>query len=140
LFESDKARVHVYGFTNLGIVEISRKKVRPSLFMTLTEQCPRCKGTGRILSNETVAYQIERILWEHRGMEHEAIWIETTEPVKQCLSGQDNVHLQRLEETLHFKIFVTVDPNRNEGFTIRRIGSIAEIETALQVIDNKEGL
>jgi ribonuclease G len=140
LFESDKARVHVYGFTNLGIVEISRKKVRPSLFMTLTEQCPRCKGTGRILSNETVAYQIERILWEHRGMEHEAIWIETTEPVKQCLSGQDNVHLQRLEEALHFKIFVTVDPNRNEGFTIRRIGSIAEIETALQVIDNKEGL
>jgi ribonuclease G len=132
LFENDKARVHVYGFTNLGIVEISRKKVRPSLYMTLTEKCPCCKGTGRILSNETVAYQIERILWEHRGMEHEAIWIETTEPVKQCLSGQDDVHLQRLEEALRFKLYVTVNSNMKEGFTIRRIGTIADIETAIQ--------
>ena len=48
----DKIRTYVLGLTHLGLVEMTRKKVRPSL-SSLLERCPYCEGKGRVLSEET---------------------------------------------------------------------------------------
>ncbi|MCD4796336.1 MAG: Rne/Rng family ribonuclease [Candidatus Cloacimonetes bacterium] len=58
----DRARNKVFPFSPLGLVEISRKRTRPSLLLTYSEQCPYCNGTGRLLSRDSVTVHISRWL------------------------------------------------------------------------------
>ena len=46
--KKDKVRTHVLGITALGLVEVTRKKVRQSLDSTLETVCPLCGGKGRV--------------------------------------------------------------------------------------------
>lgn len=48
--KKDRTKAQVVGWTKLGLVEITRKKVRPALDELLTESCSTCGGTGRINS------------------------------------------------------------------------------------------
>ncbi|MFQ5746056.1 MAG: ribonuclease E/G [Gemmatimonadota bacterium] len=58
----DRARTKVFGISELGLLEMSRQRVRPSLFQMMTVPCPSCGGTGRVLAPETVVRRIERAL------------------------------------------------------------------------------
>jgi len=58
----DRARAHVLGMSELGLVELTRQRVRESLLHTLTEACPYCEGKGFVLSRRTVAYDVLRRL------------------------------------------------------------------------------
>lgn len=60
--KQDRVRTHVLGMTALGLVEITRKKARQSLYHFLYDQCPVCLGSGVLYSAETVAIQIIRHL------------------------------------------------------------------------------
>ncbi|HHY40247.1 MAG TPA: Rne/Rng family ribonuclease, partial [Syntrophaceticus sp.] len=53
--KKDKTRTCVLGLTQLGLLELTRKKVRPSLSSLLERSCPYCEGTGRVLSEESVS-------------------------------------------------------------------------------------
>ncbi|MDI6631867.1 MAG: Rne/Rng family ribonuclease [Bacillota bacterium] len=44
----DRVRFHILGITKLGLVELTRKKIYPSLAEMLLKPCPRCEGTGRV--------------------------------------------------------------------------------------------
>lgn len=57
---SDKARTNILKISELGLVEMTRKRTRESLVQTLCEPCPHCEGRGYMLSGETVAYSILR--------------------------------------------------------------------------------
>lgn len=46
--KQDRTKVQVVGWTKLGLVEMTRKKVRPNLDELLTEPCPQCGGIGRV--------------------------------------------------------------------------------------------
>jgi ribonuclease G len=48
--------------SDLGLVEMTRQRVRPSLFQALTETCSHCGGAGRVFSPATVVRQVERSL------------------------------------------------------------------------------
>jgi ribonuclease G len=58
----DHTRVTVNGFTQLGLVEMTRKRTRESLAHVLCEPCPTCGGRGEIKTARTVAYEILRDL------------------------------------------------------------------------------
>lgn len=47
-FKKDKNRANIISRTKLGLVEITRKRISPSLDLLLTEKCPTCQGFGRI--------------------------------------------------------------------------------------------
>jgi ribonuclease G len=47
--KKDKTKTTVVGITHLGLVEMTRKKVRERLSTILRVDCPNCKGTGKIL-------------------------------------------------------------------------------------------
>lgn len=127
----DRKRSHIVGFTELGILQITRKKTNISLAESLTETCPVCHGTGTIPSVETTAFQLERLLWEYRFTEHEAILIEATEDVINVFVGKDDVHLKRLEEVLHVSLYVAPINNDQPSFAIRQFGTKREIEQTL---------
>jgi ribonuclease G len=58
----DRAKNKVYSFTELGLVEITRKRMRTSLVANYSEPCPHCNGTGKILSRDAVVMRIYRWL------------------------------------------------------------------------------
>ena len=63
----DRTRITVNGFTQLGLVEMTRKRTRESLEHVLCEPCPTCQSRGVIRTGRTVCYEILReILREAR--------------------------------------------------------------------------
>ncbi|MEH7379796.1 Rne/Rng family ribonuclease [Bacillus sp. JJ1533] len=129
--KEDRNRVTIHGFTSLGILEITRKKTRNNLSAILQTNCPTCSGTGRIDSPETVAFKLERELWEHYGKDYDAVWIEATEEVKHVILGDQNEHKKRLEEALSIYIFITELASSRHDYTIRQLGSYDEIKERL---------
>ncbi|HZZ94168.1 MAG TPA: ribonuclease G [Usitatibacter sp.] len=63
----DRTRVAVNGFSQLGLVEMTRKRTRESLAHVLCEACPTCEGRGELKTPQTICYEILReILRAHR--------------------------------------------------------------------------
>jgi ribonuclease G len=60
--QKDRARTTVVSMSNLGLVEMTRKRIRPSLVKTLCEPCTYCDGRGYIKQKATIAHEIFRDL------------------------------------------------------------------------------
>ena len=58
----DRARTKALAVSELGLVEMTRQRVRPSLWHSMTTDCPTCAGTGRVFTPEVVARRLERAL------------------------------------------------------------------------------
>jgi ribonuclease G len=56
----DRSENYISSISDLGLVEMTRKRIRPSFMHATSEPCPVCDGTGRILSRESMAVKIER--------------------------------------------------------------------------------
>ncbi len=67
LFADEGSNVHIYGITQLGLLEMTRKKETPSVTKLLSLSCPYCKGRGYIKSPELVLYEIEKELDYFKG-------------------------------------------------------------------------
>ncbi|MDR7001494.1 Rne/Rng family ribonuclease [Neobacillus niacini] len=119
----DENRIKLIGYTPLGILQLTRKKTKVSLSEALTVKCPVCEGTGRILSPETVAFRLERELFEHRHGDFEAVLVETTKEVKEAMSD----HLKFLEESLHFKVYFSLQSNISHYYLLKQFGEKGEI-------------
>jgi len=61
----DRAKNKVYNFTELGMVEMTRKRMRTSLIANFSDPCPLCHGSGRIVSKDTMLMRIYR--WLNRS-------------------------------------------------------------------------
>lgn len=127
----DEKRTHIAGFTSLGILQLTRKRTNRSLSELLTAPCPACNGTGRVLSVETVAFQLERELWEYRGVDAEAVLIESTVEVRKAFCGSEDVHRKRLEDVLGFKIVFIEKESPKPFYYIKRWGDFADIGGSL---------
>jgi len=58
----DRARTRAYAVSELGLIEMTRQRVRPSLWHSMTTDCPTCSGGGRVFTPEVVARRLERSL------------------------------------------------------------------------------
>ncbi len=58
--EKDHSKTNVLGFTELGLVQMTRKRTRENLEQTLCEPCFQCHGKGTLKTSETVCYEIFR--------------------------------------------------------------------------------
>ncbi len=123
----DEMRVSVIGFTELGILELTRKRTSPSLSEKMMIHCPTCGGSGKVLSPETVAFRLERELLEHRKNEEEAVWIETNQAVADLLLGDKESYRPILEEAIAKKMIVTTIKNDVNQYEIKRFGGYQEM-------------
>ena len=82
----DHTRSHVFGFTHLGLVEMSRKKTGRSIGDTLQILCPYCGGDARVLAPETMAAKIRKqTLQVLKGSNNKRMLIEAHPDVADAL-------------------------------------------------------
>lgn len=97
--KKDRTKTAVIGFTSLGLVEMTRKKVRENLAATLNTECTHCKGTGRVLSQESVVRDIERkIINYFKSHKVDSICIEVNPGVLAGLLGADGQNIKNMEK------------------------------------------
>ncbi len=58
----DRARTRAFAVSELGLIEMTRQRVRPSLWASMTRECGTCQATGRVFSPEVVTRRLERAL------------------------------------------------------------------------------
>ncbi|HLE56301.1 MAG TPA: ribonuclease E/G, partial [Rhodothermia bacterium] len=56
----DRARTKAFAVSDLGLVEMTRQRVRQSHYQSMTGPCPTCEGTGRVFTPETIVRRMER--------------------------------------------------------------------------------
>jgi ribonuclease G len=103
----DRSRTNVTKISELGLVEMTRKRTRESLVQMVTEPCPTCEGAGVVKSVTTVAYEILREV-RRSGMlvDNEKIDLECAPRVAEVLSRQERDYLDHLEKRFQKKIEV----------------------------------
>ncbi len=63
----DRAQANILPLSEFGIIEMTRERVRPALLFSISEPCPACLGTGRIISKTTLVARIERWIKRYRS-------------------------------------------------------------------------
>lgn len=105
--KKDRVKTIVLGLTKLGLVEMTRKKERPSLTSLLQKPCPYCEGRGKILGEETLVInaqrEIERLA---QNVQAEAILIGLNPIIAGFLIGPCGSYLKRLEERIAKNIYI----------------------------------
>ena len=56
----DRARTRAFAVSDLGLIEMTRQRVRQSHWQSMTEACPTCSGTGRVFTPEAIVRRTER--------------------------------------------------------------------------------
>ena len=70
--KKDRAKVAVSPLSDFGLLEMTRQRIRLSLLDSMSEECPTCHGSGRIMSRETlitrIDYWLRRYKSKHRSL------------------------------------------------------------------------
>jgi ribonuclease G len=125
----DHTKNVVVGLTGLGLVEMTRKKVRQSIDAVMMRMCPYCGGKGVVLSEETVASkvrrEVRRIL---RNSQSEAILVEVHPGVASYLIGPGGANLKELEKETGRSIFFRgTESVHLEEINVKAVGTGEEI-------------
>jgi ribonuclease G len=97
--KKDKTKTNILGITQLGLVEMTRKKTRPSLSEILQKSCPYCDGRGKVLSEETVGIHFKNHIFElARQTGVDTILVEAHPLVAARLIGAGGANLRELEQ------------------------------------------
>ena len=103
--KEDRAKTSVVNISPLGLVEITRKRVRDSVTRIISEPCPYCEGRGVIKSKITVCYEIMRELTQlaahHKGA---AISIEANVDVANLILEHERETIDNLENEYNVHI------------------------------------
>ena len=103
----DRAKAAVTRISELGLIEMTRKRTRESLLHHLTEPCEHCEGKGYTKSRRTVAYGLLRELRRQGNLiEGDTVLVEVNPAVAQILAGPDHAYLEEIEKRLQKRIVV----------------------------------
>jgi ribonuclease G len=110
----DRTRTTVSGFTQLGLVEMTRKRTRESLAHMLCEPCPTCQGRGQVKTARSVCYDILReILREARQFNPKEFRVVASAAVVEMLLDEESVHLAGLSEFIGKPISLSAEAGVN---------------------------
>ncbi len=106
----DRARIQLGRISPFGLLELSRQRLRPSLFESSTDLCPRCGGTGHVRSVASSALAVLRNLEQEglRAREGE-IRVSVPAPVALYLLNQLRSRLVEVEQRYAFRVHVQTD-------------------------------
>ena len=117
----DKMRSNILKISELGLVEMTRKRTRASLSQVLTESCPTCNGHGRLKSVTTIAYDVMRRVRHVARLTPEAqrLTVRVHPAVAAFLWEDEAVAMERLEREIGRRVTVeTFEPRDHTRFDV----------------------
>ncbi len=106
----DRTRITVNGFSQLGLIEMTRKRTRESLAHVLCEPCPTCQGRGEIKTAQTVCYDILReIVREARQFNAREFRILASQPVIDLFLDEESQSLAQLSDFIGKPVSLQVE-------------------------------
>ena len=107
--EKDRVKTKITQVSELGLVEMTRKRTRESLERVLCEACPACEGRGVVKTSESVCYEIFRdILRQRRAYEMESFLVIASQSVVDRLLDEESANVADLEDfvgkTIRFQV------------------------------------
>ncbi len=135
----DRARTKAFSVSELGLVEMTRQRVRPSLFQTLTRVCEYCQGAGRVFTPPTVVRRVERSLKRAAAAGNESrIRIRVHPEVALHVMEEEPDFLQRLQERMPIKLELLDDPLLRED-EFRLLSGPAETDVTERYVTRQAG-
>ncbi|WP_321914703.1 ribonuclease G [Paraburkholderia sp. J11-2] len=111
----DRTRVTVNGFSQLGLVEMTRKRTRESLAHVLCEPCPTCLGKGQVKTARTVCYDVLReILRESRQFNPREFRVVASQQVIDLFLEEESQHLAMLIDFIGKPVSLQVESNLSQ--------------------------
>ena len=111
MLERDHAKTKITGVSELGLVEMTRKRTTESLGQILCEPCPICDGRGFLKTAETVCYEVFReILRVNRAYEAESYLVMASQKVVDRLLDEEADNVADLETFIGKSIRFQVEP------------------------------
>lgn len=111
----DRTHTTVSGFSALGLVEMTRKRTRDSLYTLLCEPCPTCDTRGNVLTARTVCYNIMReILREAKQFNPKEFRLIVSPQVIDLFLDEESSFLDMLDEFIGKPISLEVDNNYSQ--------------------------
>jgi len=111
----DHTRITINGFTQLGLVELTRKRTRESLAQILCEACPTCGGRGIVKTAQTVAYEILReLLREARQFAAREMRVLAAPAVIDLFLDEESQAVAMLSDFIGRPISLQAEPSYNQ--------------------------
>ncbi|MDP2173832.1 MAG: Rne/Rng family ribonuclease [Candidatus Cloacimonadaceae bacterium] len=120
----DRAKNKVYSFTELGLVEVTRKRMRSTLIANFSDTCPYCSGSGRVISKEAMTMRIHR--WLSRAeyfIKNQMLRIVVNPDLHAHIRNHDE-HFVAFKDQIEF--FADAD-SRVDQFKVFRLPGMEEI-------------
>jgi ribonuclease G len=117
VLKKDRIKTFAYPISEIGLVQLTRKRTRHNMVTLLTETCPNCEGAGYIKSRYTVCYEILRELRSAcRKEEVKTFNVYLATEVVSLLYEEEKSSIEFLENTYKAKINIIANPE----FTVDR--------------------
>jgi len=111
----DRTRMTINGFTQLGLVEMTRKRTRESLPHVLCEPCPVCEGRGELKTAQTVCYQVLReVLREAKQFNAREFRILASQQVIDMFLDEESHSLAMLSDFIGKPVSLQVENTYNQ--------------------------
>jgi ribonuclease G len=129
----DKARTHILPISQLGLMEMTRQRHSESVRAAVYDDCPYCKGRGKVKSSLTMSVEIQRKLGEilkkrSRDESDFQLRIVVNPTVLERLRTEDEKHLIELEKRYFGKLSFRADPAMHaEQFKIVNVANNEEL-------------
>jgi ribonuclease G len=106
--ESDRARTNVLEISELGLVEMTRKRTQEGLDRYLMESCPTCTGTGVLRSRATTMFEILREIKREsvRSPNNATVYVNTGPAIADALYGDGFLDLEATEKSVGKRVVV----------------------------------
>ena len=103
----DRQKMNLFQISELGLVEMTRKRTRENIARILSEPCPYCEGSGLVKSKTTICYNIFREIEKTSSeLGGHNILVEVNPEVADLLYEEERTGVEELERKLRKKMVI----------------------------------
>ncbi|MDM8526473.1 Rne/Rng family ribonuclease [Desulfococcaceae bacterium HSG8] len=105
--KKDRSKTHILPMSEMGLIQMTRKRIKKSLTRMLCEPCFYCEGEGYLMSRQSICYNICReILRETRDMIGNKLTLRVNPQIAELLHGEENHIITSLENLIGKQVVI----------------------------------
>jgi ribonuclease G len=110
-FSKDRSKTHILPMSEMGLIQMTRKRIRKPLTRQLCAPCFYCEGEGHLLSAQTICYNIHREILRNAGdMVGSGLTLKVHPQIAEQLLGEENHIICALEKSIGRQVTIYPEP------------------------------